>query len=338
MGDGIRVGLGVGVLATLACIAGGFGCSGRGADPAPMATGDGPTAAAPSSPSSPPPPAPPSPLPSQLNLDGGGGGVPDDAATAPPVDPALRTMWALDGANRLVRFSSTAPADVTTLAVTGLPAGEHLLGVDVRPADGKLYALGATSRLYVVDRDKGFATAIGPKAFAPALAGSAFGFAVNPVADKVRVQSDFDQNLRIDPLTGAATSDGMLAFAAGDPNQFQSPNLIASAYTNSVSGAPVDTVLFALDSTRDLLTKLVTPNDGQVTTVGPLGVDITNVAGFHIWGGTNGAGSTPLQAYAVLMTDAGESSLFAIDLDSGAATLVGAIGSKLVLHGLAVEP
>jgi hypothetical protein len=86
-----------------------------------------------------------------------------------------------------------------------------------------------------------------------------------------------------------------------------------------VSGAPVDTVLFALDSTRDLLTKLVTPNDGQVTTVGPLGVDITNVAGFHIWGGTSAAGSTPLQAYAVIMTDAGESSLFAIDLDSGAA-------------------
>jgi hypothetical protein len=338
MGDGIRVGLGLGVLATLACIAGGFGCSSNGADPAPKPTGEAPPATDPSSPSSPPPPPPPSPLPSQLQLDGGAGGVPDDAATAPPVDPGLRTMWALDGANRLVRFSSTAPADVTTLAVAGLPVGEHLLGVDVRPADGKLYALGATSRLYVVDRGTGVAMPVGTKAFAPALAGIAFGFAVNPVADKVRVQSDFDQNLRIDPTTGTATSDGMLSFAAGDPNQFQSPNLIASAYTNSVSGAPADTLLYALDSTRDLLTKLVSPNDGQVTTVGALGIDITDVAGFHIWGGTSASGSTPLQAYAVLMTDATESGLYTIDLDSGAATLVGAIGSKLVLHGLAVEP
>ena len=338
MGDGIRVGLGVGVLATFACLAGGFGCSSHGADPAPLATGAGPTAADPSSPASPPPPAPPSPLPSQLQLDGGAGGVPDDAATTPPVDPGLRTMWALDGANHLVRFSSTTPADVTMLAVTGLPAGEHLLGVDVRPADGKLYALGSTSRLYLVDRVTGVGTPVGTKSFAPALAGSAFGFAVNPVADKLRVQSDYDQNLRLDPTTGAATSDGMLSFAAGDPNQFQSPNLVASAYTNSVGGAPADTVLFALDSTRDLLTKLVTPNDGQVTTVGPLGVDITDVAGFHIWGGTSASGATPLQAYAVLSTDATQSGLYTIDLDSGAATPVGAIGTNLTLRGLAIEP
>jgi len=335
MGDGMRVGLGLGVLATLACVAGGFGCGSNGADAA-MA-GDGASVADPSSPPAPPPPAPPSPLPSQLQLDGGGGAS-DDAAALAPVDPGFRTMWAVDDANRLVRFTSTAPADVTMLAVTGLPVGERLLGVDFRPADGKLYALGATSRLYLVDRDKGVATAVGTKSFAPALAGSAFGFAVNPVADKLRVQSDYDQNLRLDPATGAATSDAMLAFAAGDPNQFQSPNLVASAYTNSVSGAPSDTVLFALDSTRDLLTKLVTPNDGQVTTIGSLGVDITDVAGFDIWGGSSAAGSRPLQAFAVLMTDAPTSSLYTIDLDSGVATLVGAIGSKGALHGLAIEP
>ena len=333
MGDGIRVGLGLGVLATLACFAGGFGCSGSGADPA--EAGFESPAADPSSPSTPPPPPPPSPLPSQLQLDGGGAA---DAAPAAPLDPGFRTMWAVDSTNRLVRFTSIAPADVTTLALSGLAAGEHVLGLDFRPADGKLYALGSTSRLYVVDRDKGVATAVGAKSFAPALAGSAFGFAVNPVADKLRVQSDFDQNLRLDPVTGLATSDGMLAFAAGDPNQFQSPNLIASAYTNSVSGAPADTVLFALDSTRDLLTKLVTPNDGQVTTVGSLGVDITDVAGFDIWGGTNAAGSKPLQAFAVLMTDTATSSLYTIDLDSGAATVVGAIGAKSALQGLAIEP
>lgn len=109
-----------------------------------------------------------------------------------------------------------------------------------------------------------------------------YGFDVNPVADKIRVHSDTDQNLRLDPTTGTAVVDGTLAFAAGDKNEGQSPNLIATAYTNSVSPAPTATTLYALDSTRNLLTKLATPNDGKVTTVGALGVDPSDVAGFEL--------------------------------------------------------
>jgi hypothetical protein len=43
--------------------------------------------------------------------------VADTAPTA-PVDPGFRTMWAVDSTDRLVRFTSIAPADVTTLALT----------------------------------------------------------------------------------------------------------------------------------------------------------------------------------------------------------------------------
>lgn len=130
-------------------------------------------------------------------------------------------------------------------------------------------------------------------------------------------------------------NDGMLAFVKGDVNEGQSPNLVASAYTNSVSPAPSATVLFAIDSTRNLLTTFADPNDGQVTTVGDLAVDTSDVAGFDIWGGSLGK---PMQAYALLMTDPTTTGLYSIELGSGAATLLGSVGTSTALPGLAVEP
>jgi hypothetical protein len=134
---------------------------------------------------------------------------------------------------------------------------------------------------------------------------------------------------------GSVMNDGLLAFAKGDVNEGQSPNLVASAYTNSVSPAPSATVLFAIDATRNLLTTHADPNDGQVTTVGDLGVDASDVAGFDIWGGSPGL---PMQAYALLMTDPTTTGLYTTDLGSGAATLLDAVGTNTALRGLAVEP
>jgi len=326
MRQGIRLGLGA--LATFLCAAAVTCCS--GADTG--AAGDETNDPIPPAPSDPAPPPPASPIPPGLQLDSGA------ADAAPPIAPAARRMWAIDETNQLVRFTAADPGKVTTLTLSGLAAGERVVGIDFRPADGKLYALGTTNRLYLVDEASGVAKAVGAAGFAPALAGGAFGFDVNPVADKIRVHSDTDQNLRLDPTMGTATTDGVLAFAPGDPNQGQSPNLVATAYTNSVRPAPAATVLYAIDSTRNLLTKLATPNDGKVTTVGPLGVDITDVAGFDIWGGASGNGATsPLMAYAVLMSG-GKSGLYTIDLANGTATLEGAIGHPGALHGLAIEP
>jgi len=333
-----RVGLGLGVLTTLACTAAvlyATGCSGKEGDDAAIGE-DGVTQADPAAPAANAPPAPPSsPVPSTPILDAGS---PETQAPA-PVDPGFRTMWAIDDADRLVRFTSTEPGKTTMVSVKGLASGEHVLGIDFRPKDGQLYALGTTSRLYVVDRATGAATAVGAKAFTPSLGGGQYGFDVNPVADKIRVHADTDQNLRLDPTLGTATVDATLAFAAGDMNEGQSPNLVATAYTNSVSPAPTATMLYAIDSTRNLLTKLPTPNDGKVMTVGALGVDVTDVAGFDIWGGASAGGGAgkPLQAYATLRV-AGKTGLYSIDLDKGGAKLVGEIGTTAGLRGLAIEP
>ena len=57
----------------------------------------------------------------------------------------------LTGANQLFTFDTAAPGTVTSLqTVTGLQAGETLLGIDHRPATSALYALASTGRLYTI--------------------------------------------------------------------------------------------------------------------------------------------------------------------------------------------
>ena len=119
----------------------------------------------------------------------------------------------------------------------GVQAG--LVGIDFRPANGMLYGLGSSSRIYTIDRTTAAATVVGDgAAFTPALAGQAHGFDFNPVADRIRVHTDVDQNLRLDPTTGkVSVVDGTLSFAATDVNAGQSPNVVGTGYTNSVSPA-----------------------------------------------------------------------------------------------------
>lgn len=52
---------------------------------------------------------------------------------------------------RLVIFSSEDPSDVAVVHVRGLQRGEEILGLDMRPATGQLYALGSSSRIYTID-------------------------------------------------------------------------------------------------------------------------------------------------------------------------------------------
>ena len=96
-------------------------------------------------------------------------------------------------------------------------------------------------------------------------------------------------NREINPNNGTlAGTDTTLAYATGDANAAANPNLVAVAYTNSVAGTP-STTLYGIDSNLDILVRQgspggapVSPNSGQLFTVGPLGVNTANDAGFDI--------------------------------------------------------
>ena len=238
------------------------------------------------------------------------------------------TIFGLVSGNALVKFSAQAPgmAIGAPIAITGLQPGETILAIDFRPVDGQLYGLGSTSRLYIINTTTGAATVVGGSPFSTALSGSAFGFDFNPTVDRIRVVSDADQNIRLNPITGAvAGSDTNLAYAAGDPNSGQNPNNVGAAYTNNFAGATT-TTLYGIDSTLDILVRqgginvppgTPSPNTGQLFTVGPLGVDTSDLVGFDI-SACNGT------AYASLTND-GTARLYTIDLTTGMAVQIGSL-------------
>ncbi len=97
-------------------------------------------------------------------------------------------IFAVDSRAVLVSFDSNRPSAIQSMAVVrGLQPGESILGIDFRPADKKLYALGSTSRIYVVDPATGAATAVGSGSFLPTLDGSKFRFNFNPTVDRIRI-------------------------------------------------------------------------------------------------------------------------------------------------------
>src|SRR5215475_7131038 len=161
------------------------------------------------------------------------------------------TMLAVTVNNTLLNFNPGAPGMVnSSRRITGLAGGEDVVGIDFRPANGQLYALTSANRLYTINPSNAFATPVGAP-FAPGLNGVSFGFDFNPVPDKIRLVSNADQNLRLNPNNGAIVGmDGTLAFAAGDPNAGQDPNIVGSAYTNNFAGS-TSTTLYGIDSKLD---------------------------------------------------------------------------------------
>lgn len=288
------------------------------------------------------------------------GGSPTPSATATPRGNVGRTIIGLTANNEIVTFGSGSPGNVTlTRRITGLQGLDQLVGLDYRPANRQLYALSRTRLYRFSSLGAGTVQAVGSP-FATALSGTSFGFDFNPVPDRIRVVSDTNLNLRINPDTGAIVDadtgsaglqlDGSLAYASGDPNNGRDPNVVGSAYTNSVAGA-TSTTNYVIDKSRGILARqgsaegtspVVSPNTGRLFTVASLNSTFSELLGFDIAPGSNeaflvfnGSGSSG--------GNVGGPQLNRINLNTGLSTPIGVIGSasnanRPSIIGIAVQP
>lgn len=239
-----------------------------------------------------------------------------------------------NGGSTLYAFDVSAPGSMLgSVAISG--AVSSLDDLDFRPLNGALYGYDDDSDQFViVNTSTGVTTlASSPAAFPTNT--SRVGLDFNPTIDRARIVSENGANVVYNPNTGGETQATGLFYVAGDPNAGTNPTVSANAYTNSLlTGVPASTVQYVLDATLDILATLGN-NAGTLTTVGSLGVDIGQDAGFDI--AFNGGTGTNT-AYS-LLTVGGVAGLYTIDLGSGAATLVGNFDGALgTLNGLAVTP
>ena len=261
------------------------------------------------------------------------------SAPAPPSEP----MVGLTSTSALVGFDSATPGTFTSgpTAITGITAGYTVVAIDRRPATGQLYALmfnfaavGNEMQVYTVNETTGAATAVGSAFAAPNAIGSTlnaatrFGFDFSPVSDVLRVNSTGRDNFRFNPVTGVVIAADTILTPA-------SMQVAGDAHSNNVPGAPA-TTLYAINpgASPDQLVIIggdpvppgASPNGGVTTVVGPLGpLNSTGELGFDI---------TPSGNALAAMSVGGTSGLYAIDVATGAASLIGSFQGGAIVTGL----
>lgn len=233
------------------------------------------------------------------------------AGGAAAAQPAW-SMVVLTTQGALLVVRSDAPADVRRVGGAALPA--DLIGIDVRPADGKLYGLTAGNDLYRLDPATGAASLVSTLTV-PFDGGARSGVDFNPQVDRLRLVSAGGQNLRVNVALGATAVDGALAYAPSDRNAGKRPRITAAAYTENVAGTAT-TRLVEIDAADDVLVAQDPPNDGVLVTIGPLDLDAGDAAGLDVVT-ADGVG----HAFAGIGR-----ALYAVDLASGHATALGTVG------------
>jgi hypothetical protein len=253
----------------------------------------------------------------------------------------------LTSSNGLVTFDTLTPGTGSVKTITGLQSisGERAVGIDYRPATGELQVLtvpvlsaaNATLRLYKLDPNSGAAIFIGSiPGTVPGAGDYPTGTDFNPVVDRLRVVLSNNENFRINPNNGALSgNDPDLTYTAPATGP-----ITAVAYDRNIAPGPPGTVaplgtkttLYGIDtgSARLVVQGGVDgagpggANGGAITAIGPLGVPVAfgSDAGFDIT-----PGGTAFAALTLGFT-AG-SSLYTIDLATGAATLVGGLPAAL---------
>lgn len=255
--------------------------------------------------------------------------------------PSKETLQVVTDKLELLTLNAGQPTKVLKrVQLSGLAAGDTLVGIDYRIAKGVLFALAKSGRLYTVDTATGVLKPVGA-APAVALQGDAIGMDFNPVADRVRVMSTSGQNVRLHPDTGAlAATDPAPFYAAGDRRAGVKPEVAAAAYTYNKKDDKL-TTNFAIDRNGGFLVTMgsaegvqpiVSFNTGQLYTVGALGVTEMSDASMDI-ADVSGAAFA-----AVRLKSHATTRLYSVDLQTGKGTFIGTIGDGARVLGLAVEP
>jgi hypothetical protein len=257
---------------------------------------------------------------------------------------------AVTASHQLIRFNAGQPQKIiSSKPILGLQASEVILGIDFRISKDTLYALGSSGRLYTLNEDSGQLTQVGSGTFAARLDGTMFGFDFNPTVDRIRVISNTGQNLRLHPDTGAVVDsnpnvegvqiDGVLAYASGDANTGKKPSIVGAAYSYNKAD-PKITTNYALDAatgslvtqgSREGTTPVVSPNTGQLFTVGKLGVNFEDAA-FDI------QALSDVAFAAVAGKELKGTRLYTLDVKTGAAQFIGTLGTNEGIRAMALEP
>jgi len=213
---------------------------------------------------------------------GGSGGPTDPSPSDPiPSDPAPGPQgpapvgdvaYAVDLANNFLVFGTGSLGTLTAkMRITGLPILKRVIGLAVRPSDGKLIGVGNDSRVYTIDPLTAEATPISSGPFSPAIASFFdihFAMALEPGGERVRlIAAESGGNWSIDMADGTATLDPNARYAPGTPLAGQTPRLLGLVYPTLPDSAKQPgwcaNLAYAVDADEAIMLASCDPATGQ---------------------------------------------------------------------------
>jgi len=234
------------------------------------------------------------------------------------------TLVGLTAEGQLVRIDTETRRAMAPVRVQG--ASGRLLGIDVRPADNKLYGVTESGEIVTIDPMTGAATKVSQLNERFESGGRAV-VDFNPVADRLRLMGMGGVNFRVNVETGQVVRDGELKYQPGTPLSGTMPRITAGAYTNSMQGATA-TMLLTIDGVLSQLNLQAPPNDGVQQVRGAIGHGVGASAAFDILsvGTTNTA---YLLSGGVLHT---------VNLENGTPAVLGPVAGSTDVIDIAVMP
>jgi hypothetical protein len=237
----------------------------------------------------------------------------------------LATLVGVTTGGSLVAFDSSSPGTfIFNQAITGVTSGQHIVAVDFSPVNGDLYGLGigtgtsaGVGQLYTLNPTTAAATQVGTP-FSTKLAGTAFGFSIDPVNGNIRVIDNAGDNLQVSATSGSRLSTDTNITPSSD-------SVTAMAFSNNSPGAAVTTLYgYEVSGGNDMIVTVGSvggspnsPSSGALVNVGPSGVK-TSSAGQDLGFAIDANGN----AYLNLVVS-GSSGLYTANLSTGSVTLVG---------------
>lgn len=259
--------------------------------------------------------------------------------------PALtgQLAYGLTGTN-LISFDTQNPSFIRNInPITGVTAGQAIVGMDFRPANNTLYLLGYnsssnTAQVYTVNTTSAVAAAITSTPMALMLGTVSVGFDFNPTVDRIRVVSNNDANYRLEPTTGTlSATDATLNFASGDVNFGANPNVGTIAYSNSFNSATT-TTLYNYDEVLNIYTTQLPPNNGTLNTIAGSGIMVNPADPTVDMDIFYDAGSmTNLAFLSANINTETIDRLYSVNLTTGATTAIGKIGFGIPVRDIAIQ-
>jgi hypothetical protein len=229
-----------------------------------------------------------------------------------------------DGLTMLAFKSQTPQISDWVQDIVGFTGHDtYVVGIDTRPANGLIYAVGNAGGIYTVDT--WYLTKVGQ--LSVALSGQSFGVDFNPVADRLRIIGSTGQNLSHD--IGGNVTTAQAALTDGASGKAVS-GVTAAAYTNNDNSTVTGTLLFDIDTVANQISVQNPPAAGTLFPQGALGVDPALSSSLDVYSTVSGGRAVTNTAFAAIINPvSGRSTLYAVDLLSGLATSVGAFPSVL---------